>query len=61
MAVAAAPLPATSISEQVPNVDKSSVPSVLAALRKMCREQAGGGYSATHVGQALSKLDFDQN
>lgn len=45
---------------EAPAVNKNSIPSVLAALRKMCPEQPGGGYSATHVGQSLAKLDFDQ-
>jgi hypothetical protein len=51
--------PATTISSEVPTVDKTSVASVVAALHKMCPEQPGGGYTASHVGQALAKLDFD--
>jgi len=51
--------PATTISSEVPPVDKTSVASVVAALRTMCPEQPGGGYTATHVGQALAKMDFD--
>ena len=59
VATRAAAKPAITISTEVPPVDKTSVPSVLAALRKMCPKQIGGGYTATHVGQALAKLDFD--
>ena len=35
-----------------------SVASVLAQLRAMCPQQPGGGYGASDVGQALSKLGF---
>lgn len=37
-----------------------SVATVLAKIRGMCTQQPGGGYSATDVGQALSKLGYDK-
>lgn len=46
------------ISTVVPKVDRNSVQSVVAGLRQMCPEQAGGGFQATHVGQALAKMGF---
>lgn len=36
------------------------VASVLAQVRGMCKQKPGGGYSATDVGQALSKLGYDK-
>ena len=46
--------------DPVPSIDRDSVPSVLKALREMCTEQPGGGYTTTSVGQSLAKLGFDQ-
>jgi hypothetical protein len=37
-----------------------AVASVLAQLRGMCTQQPGGGYGASDVGQALSKLGYDK-
>jgi hypothetical protein len=34
--------------------------AVLATLRGTCSQQPGGGYAATDVGQALSKLGYDK-
>ncbi len=34
--------------------------SVLAQVRGLCTKRPGGGYSATDVGQALSKLGYDK-
>lgn len=34
--------------------------AVLAKVRNLCEQQPGGGYSATQVGQALSKLGYDK-
>jgi hypothetical protein len=36
------------------------IAAVVAQLRSMCTQQPGGGYSATDVGQALSKLGYDK-
>ena len=33
---------------------------MLAQVRGMCKQTPGGGYSATDVGQALSKLGYDK-
>ena len=40
-------------------VNKKSPAEILAALRKMCTKQPGGGYTASAIGQALSELGFD--
>jgi hypothetical protein len=44
-------------STQTPS---DEVESVLARVRDMCAKKPGGGYSATDVGQALSKLGYDK-
>jgi hypothetical protein len=36
------------------------VAAVLAQVRGLCTQKPGGGYSATDVGQALSKLGYDK-
>ncbi len=42
---------------QTPN---DGVAAVLAQVRGLCKQKPGGGYSATDVGQALSKLGYDK-
>ena len=50
--------PVASPAAQGPN---GTVTSVLAQLRSMCTQKpGGGGYAATDVGQALSKLGYDK-
>ncbi|WP_295577120.1 NYN domain-containing protein [uncultured Lamprocystis sp.] len=38
----------------------AGVEAVLKQIRSMCTQKPGGGYSATDVGQALSKLGYDK-
>jgi hypothetical protein len=51
------PAPVVAPADQTPN---GTVTSVLAQLRGMCTQKPGGGYAATDVGQALSKLGYDK-
>jgi hypothetical protein len=44
----------------VPQAAGKDAQAVLARLRDLCQRQPGGGYSATQVGQALSKLGYDK-
>jgi hypothetical protein len=43
-----------------PPTPNDEAATVLAQVRAMCTQQPGGGYSATDVGQALSKLGYDK-
>jgi hypothetical protein len=54
--------PATPSSHAQPTVPKHNdgVASVLAQVRSLCKQKPGGGYAATDVGQALSKLGYDK-
>jgi hypothetical protein len=53
--VALAPkAPSTNVSPQ----PTSDVAKVIAQVRSLCKQQPGGGYSATDVGQALSKIGY---
>lgn len=51
------PQPVHPTSPPAPN---DGAATVLAQVRGMCTQQPGGGYSATDVGQALSKLGYDK-
>jgi hypothetical protein len=57
VAPAATATPPARPPDQAPGGD---VESVIAQLRGMCTQQPGGGYSASDVGQALSKLGYDK-
>ena len=61
------PAPAAVVAVTRPQPVHSKLPmpnegaaTVLAQVRAMCTQQPGGGYSATDVGQALSKLGYDK-
>jgi hypothetical protein len=58
--VALATTPTTSARSSAPIPVGGEVASVLARVRDMCAKKPGGGYSATDVGQALSKLGYDK-
>lgn len=60
-----APAAVAAVTRPQPVHPTSSAPNdgaatVLAQVRGMCAQQPGGGYSATDVGQALSKLGYDK-
>ena len=46
--------------QPIPQTAGKDAKAVLAQLRHLCDQQPGGGYSATQVGQALSKLGYDK-
>lgn len=53
--VAVAPkAPSTNATPQPP----SDIAKIVAQVRSMCKQQPGGGYSTTDVGQALSKIGY---
>jgi hypothetical protein len=61
----AAPVVAPAATQTAParlpdRAPDGAVASVLAQLRGMCTQQPGGGYGASDVGQALSKLGYDK-
>jgi hypothetical protein len=46
--------------QPMPQTAGKDAKAVLAQVRDLCDRQPGGGYSATQVGQALSKLGYDK-
>ncbi|SDW11543.1 NYN domain-containing protein [Thiocapsa roseopersicina] len=53
--------PLVTIVPKVPaelSAPKAEVAKVIAQVRGMCKQQPGGGYSATDVGQALAKIGY---
>ena len=53
--------PLVTIVPEVPaelSAPKAEVAKVIAQVRGMCKQQPGGGYSATDVGQALAKIGY---
>lgn len=55
----AAPPPPTVDNAQLPAKEEKDPAAVLAQLRKICTPAPKGGYRATDIGQALSKLGYD--
>jgi hypothetical protein len=59
-AVAAPAATATPSARPPAQAPSGTAASVIAQLRGMCKQQPSGGYGASDVGQALSKLGYDK-